>query len=150
MPEANRRAERLAAGLCGACGREPHETGKTRCKACADAAAEGARERRAHAAKHGLCEACLRRKRAKGRGNRCAECADKYLPAQLARDAARRAAKRLSPGGRQNLSASTPICDTSRSARCSAASRSWRSRRSASLSSGGRTRAGHVAMRIRA
>lgn len=93
MPEAERSAARRAAGLCVTCGVEEAEPGRSRGPACAERAREQAAERRALAAKKGLCEACMSRKRAKGRGNRCAICADKYLAAQLERDRAKRAAK---------------------------------------------------------
>jgi hypothetical protein len=91
MPEPTRRAARLAAGLCAACGVEPVVEGQTRCKACAEAAREAAAARRELARKRGLCEACMTAKRAKGK-TRCDECAAKYLPAQLERDRAKRAA----------------------------------------------------------
>jgi hypothetical protein len=96
VPEASRRTERLDAGLCAACGKRAHAPDKTRCEACAEAAAEAAKARREFAAKRNLCEACMQRKRVRGRGNRCAECADRYLPAQLKRDKRKRAARRQS------------------------------------------------------
>lgn len=80
MPEKTRRTERLASGLCTACGVAEHVEGRTKCAACAERARSYAAERREEAARKGLCEACMRRKAAEGRGKRCNACADKYGP----------------------------------------------------------------------
>lgn len=85
MPEADRLAERKAAGLCTACGRDKAEAGRGKCAACAQAAREAEAARRATAAEKGLCEACHTRKRWQGQ-TRCKTCRDKYLAAQLERD----------------------------------------------------------------
>ena len=86
-------ANRLAAGLCRDCGREPHRPGQQRCEQCAQAAARKAKERRDYAVANGLCEACyLPNDRPMRR--RCQACANKYTPRQLARDRAKRAARR--------------------------------------------------------
>jgi hypothetical protein len=90
MPERARYRQRRAANLCVACGQHEPRPGRTRCEACSDAAILRAAELRAYTLKHGLCEACLRRKRKRGRGNRCTACADKYLAAQLLRERKRR------------------------------------------------------------
>jgi len=86
-------ANRLAAGLCRDCGLAPHRPDQQRCDACAQDAARKAKERRDHAAANGLCEACyLLNDRPMRR--RCQACADKYTPRQLARDRAKRAARK--------------------------------------------------------
>ena len=93
MPDATRRAARLEAGLCAACGVEPHEEGRTRCKGCGERQREQDAQRRADARKRGLCDACGKRRAAKGRGQRCNACADKYLVKQLERDRVKRVAR---------------------------------------------------------
>lgn len=86
MPEADKRAARLAEGLCGSCGVEPRAEERTECEACLAKKRAWSAARRVEAARRGVCEACMRRKAARGRGRRCASCADKYLARQLARD----------------------------------------------------------------
>lgn len=94
MPEADRRAARLEAGLCAECGVVAHVEGRTRCEGCLARARQLAAERRELAARRGICEACMRRKVSAGRGRRCAPCADRYLARQLERERKARAAKR--------------------------------------------------------
>lgn len=81
-----RREMRLREGLCVQCGQDDHEPDRTRCVTCAEDAADRAAKRRAYAASQGLCDACIRRKAARGRGGRCKHCADRYLHRQLKRD----------------------------------------------------------------
>lgn len=90
MPERERVEERRAAGLCTGCGQDAPAPGRAKCEACLEAARQVAAARRELAGEQGLCEACMRRKRAPGRGNRCKTCADKYLARQLKRDRERR------------------------------------------------------------
>ncbi len=90
MPESARIAARREAGLCTACGTGKPAGGRAKCETCLDAARASSASRRERAAAKGLCEACMTRKRVKGRGNRCATCADKYLPRQLERAKKRR------------------------------------------------------------
>lgn len=82
MPERERAAERRDEGLCTSCGADEPEPGRVKCARCLAAAREYARERREHAARLGLCEACMRARRAEGRGGRCNACADRYLRAR--------------------------------------------------------------------
>jgi hypothetical protein len=87
---ARKRAERLKAGLCAQCGASEHEPGRTRCKPCLRHCRRLSAKRRRYANRHGLCQACLRRKQWPGRGRRCRKCADFYSIAQRVRDRARR------------------------------------------------------------
>lgn len=89
---AQRRAERLAQGLCAQCGLTQHEPERTRCVRCLKMCRANSEERRAFANWKGVCQACLKRKQAPGRGRRCRKCADRYREAKRTQRAERSAA----------------------------------------------------------
>ena len=75
--------KRVAKGLCGQCGKVPHETNRKKCRACLNkfnAYHKQLRQRRNEA---GLCIKCGQRKKAKRSKSRCSNCLNKI------RDAAR-------------------------------------------------------------
>lgn len=78
MPSKKISAARAAAGLCVTCGINAPDGyfGRT-CQACRDKAKLRTKKRRKVAVKTGVCEACMRRKRAKGK-SRCMTCYRKY------------------------------------------------------------------------
>lgn len=91
MPEASQRERRLEQGLCTQCGTRELEPERTRCARCLEMCRKLAAEQRRRCNSAGKCQACLRRKQAKGRGRRCKQCADFYLINQRLRDRASRA-----------------------------------------------------------
>lgn len=91
MPSKKIAAARAAAGLCVTCGINPPTLArvfrnnrlvkrkpKRTCAPCRIKAKLRAALRRKSSAKAGTCEACMRRKRVPGLGNRCRKCHAKY------------------------------------------------------------------------
>lgn len=79
MPSKAVAAARAAEGLCVTCGLEPPSGYFVRtCQGCRDKSKLRTSRRRKLACKNGTCEACMRRKRVPGLGNRCRPCHKKY------------------------------------------------------------------------
>lgn len=94
MPRETQRTERLAKGLCAQCGTRELAKDRTRCERCLAICRKLAAEQRRWCNRANKCQACLRRKQAKGRGRRCKQCADFYLVGQRERERAQRASER--------------------------------------------------------
>lgn len=78
MPSKEVTAARKAEGLCATCGaREPSGYFGITCQPCRDKSKARTKQRRTAAHTKGVCEACMRRKRSKGR-TRCKSCITKY------------------------------------------------------------------------
>lgn len=93
MPSKAETQRRKDEGLCITCGLEPHRKKSWRtnprtktktlvparwtCQGCSDAARARTKARRKTAKKIGVCEACMKRKRAPGK-SRCKTCLKKY------------------------------------------------------------------------
>lgn len=75
---AQRRAERLALGLCAQCGLAKHAPDRIRCVRCLIMCRKNSADRRSYANARNKCHACLKRRQAPGRGRRCKTCADRY------------------------------------------------------------------------